>query len=108
MKQFYLRLFLSRQLIVDPAEDYRTFVVALPSFTDNPTFFSKRPVVILAIINIFYPFVCVPSSGVRPRPLRQLYRISYSTPFPDPVPSIAIYFQARDVGAARVECAAMQ
>jgi len=40
MGLFYLRP-LSRQLIVDPAEDYRTFVVALPSFTDNPTFISS-------------------------------------------------------------------
>ena len=40
MGLFYLRP-LNRQLIVDPAEDYRTFVVALSSFTDNPTFISS-------------------------------------------------------------------
>jgi len=51
MRLIHLRLFLRRQLIVDPAEDYCTYVVALPSFTTNPTLFSKRCVAILAIID---------------------------------------------------------
>lgn len=89
---FYLRLFLRRQLIVNPAEDYHT----------NPTLFSKRYVAILAIINILC-LVCVPSSGVPRRPLRP-----YPTSFPDPVASIAIYIQARNADAVGVECAVMQ
>ena len=108
MRLFYLRLFLSRQLIVDPLK-----TIAPSSSLCHPSvitqlLFAKRRIVILAISTSY-----ILSSALHPPVFDHIRCDNYAvfrtqrhslTLFP----SIAIYFQAGDAGAVRVGRAAMQ